>query len=186
MIYLKKLFFLLFCLCFSFTLLGCEFEKAPNEQPPVQTTDDPKEEIPNKPDDSKNDSSSTTEWNDYGFDVIELQKADYSISESGLYTSMEEVAIYIDTYEKLPSNYVKKGTFTKNNYTKENKLSVGGDIFYNREGLLPEASHRTYYECDIDYTGGSRNAKRIVFSSDNLIFYTADHYESFKIIRVIV
>ena len=33
----------------------------------------------------------------------------------------------------------------------------------------------------IDYNGGkSRNAKRIVYSNDGLIFYTGDHYESFS------
>ena len=31
-----------------------------------------------------------------------------------------------------------------------------------------------------DYEGGKRNAKRIVFSDDGLIFYTPDHYNSFE------
>ena len=48
------------------------------------------------------------------------------------------------------------------------------------EGLLPEAPGRKYYECDIDFDGSYRNAKRIIFSNDGLIFYTEDHYESFR------
>jgi guanyl-specific ribonuclease Sa len=37
-----------------------------------------------------------------------------------------------------------------------------------------------YYECDVDTLHqDDRGAKRIVFSSDGLIFYTDDHYESF-------
>ena len=59
-------------------------------------------------------------------------------------------------------------------------MSIGGDRFGNREGLLPEEDDRIYYECDIDYEGGYRNGKRIVFSNDGLIFYTEDHYESFE------
>ena len=60
------------------------------------------------------------------------------------------------------------------------KMSIGGDRFGNNEGLLPKKSGRQYYECDIDYRGGSRGAKRIVYSNDGLIFYTADHYETFE------
>ena len=58
--------------------------------------------------------------------------------------------------------------------------SIGGDYFGNYEGLLPEEDGRDYYECDIDYEGGYRNSKRIIFSDDGLIFYTEDHYESFE------
>ena len=59
-------------------------------------------------------------------------------------------------------------------------MSIGGDKFGNREGLLPKESGRQYYECDIDYEGGYRNGKRIVYSNDGLIYYTEDHYESFE------
>ena len=58
-------------------------------------------------------------------------------------------------------------------------MSVGGSRFGNYEGQLPEKSGRHYYECDIDYQGGRRNAKRLVYSNDGLIFYTDDHYKSF-------
>ena len=57
--------------------------------------------------------------------------------------------------------------------------SIGGDVFGNREGSLPDRSGRTWYECDIDYSGGKRGAKRIVYSNDGLIYYTEDHYETF-------
>ncbi|MDE5546744.1 MAG: InlB B-repeat-containing protein [Anaeroplasmataceae bacterium] len=122
-------------------------------------------------------------FENYGMDVIEITLSDISITESGFYTSMEEVGAYIFTYHKLPDNFCTKNKFNRFDYTKENKLSVGGDVFYNREGLLPYKQGRTYTECDIDYTGTTRNAKRIVFSSDFLIFYTSDHYSSFSILR---
>jgi len=59
-------------------------------------------------------------------------------------------------------------------------MSIGGDTFGNREGLLPKADGRKYYECDVNYEGGYRNGERIVYSNDGLIFYTDDHYESFE------
>ena len=58
--------------------------------------------------------------------------------------------------------------------------SIGGSRFGNYEGLLPEARNRKYTECDIDYDGGYRNSKRIIFSNDGLIFYTEDHYRTFE------
>ena len=58
-------------------------------------------------------------------------------------------------------------------------MSIGGDKFGNREGLLPKEDGRQYYECDVNYQGGYRGAERIVFSNDGLIFYTDDHYNSF-------
>ena len=61
--------------------------------------------------------------------------------------------------------------------------AIGGDAFGNREGLLPKAEGRIYYECDIDTNGAnSQGAKRIVFSNDGLIYYTDDHYESFTLL----
>ena len=60
--------------------------------------------------------------------------------------------------------------------------AIGGDTFGNREGLLPEEDGRIYYECDVNYEGGYRGGERIVFSSDGLIYYTDDHYESFTLL----
>jgi hypothetical protein len=125
------------------------------------------------------------EFEDYGMEVIEIDLDDYVVTITGIYNTVEEVGIYIYLYDKLPSNYQPKSTFKKSNYTPENKLSCGGDRFYNREGLLPTRPDRFYTECDIDYRGGGRNAKRIVFSNDDLIFYTSDHYESFSILRFV-
>lgn len=130
-------------------------------------------------------STQSTSFNSYGYDVITVSTSKYTISYTGLYTSKEEVGIYIYTYKKLPTNFKKKSQFNKSDYTSQNKLSVGGDRFYNNEKRLPTTGNRTYTECDIDYKGGSRNAKRIVYSSDFLIFYTADHYDSFSIMQFI-
>jgi hypothetical protein len=57
---------------------------------------------------------------------------------------------------------------------------IGGDVFGNREGRLPRARNRTWREADLDYGCGGRNARRLVWSSDGLIFVTVDHYETFR------
>jgi ribonuclease T1 len=57
---------------------------------------------------------------------------------------------------------------------------IGGDRFGNREGRLPSARNRIWREADLDYPCGARNARRLVFSSDGLIFITVDHYDTFK------
>lgn len=111
-----------------------------------------------------------------------------SVKEDGTYTSKEEVAVYLHTYGKLPSNYITKKEAKELGWVStEGNLgevapgkSIGGDKFGNYDKMLPEEDGRTFWECDIDYDGGARNAKRIVYSNDGLIFYTEDHYETFE------
>lgn len=106
-----------------------------------------------------------------------------AIDEDGLFISKDEVALYIATYNKLPANYRKKSQVNghiSNDWTPENLASVGGDVFGNRERLLPIKEGRTFIELDINYQGASnRGSERIVYSNDGLIFYTSDHYVSF-------
>ncbi len=115
---------------------------------------------------------------------------DSTIAEDGTYTNKDEVAAYLYEYGHLPSNFITKKEAKKLGWiSSEGNLeevapgmSIGGDYFGNYEGLLPEADGRDYYECDIDFDGTYRNAKRIVFSNDGLIYYTEDHYESFELL----
>lgn len=57
---------------------------------------------------------------------------------------------------------------------------IGGDIYENRDGRLPDSLGRIWYEADFDYSGGYRNKRRIVFSNDGLMFVTYDHYLTFS------
>lgn len=57
--------------------------------------------------------------------------------------------------------------------------SIGGDRFGNYENRLPKARGRQYYECDCYYVSGPRSAYRLIYSSDGLVYYTADHYRTF-------
>lgn len=110
-----------------------------------------------------------------------------SVDEDGTYIDPYLVAEYIHKYNKLPSNYITKNEARELGWESEkgnlwevtDEMSIGGDIFGNREGLLPKKDGRIYYECDVNYKGGFRGAERIVYSNDGLIFYTNDHYESF-------
>ena len=104
------------------------------------------------------------------------------------YTTKEDVALYIHLYNRLPSNFITKSEARQYGW-KSGSLEkyakgkcIGGDRFYNNEGLLPR--NYTYYECDIDTLGsyGGRGAKRIVFTYTGLVYYTNDHYESFTLL----
>ena len=113
--------------------------------------------------------------------------AGISVDEDGEYTDKEHVALYIHTFGHLPSNFITKKEANELGWPEEGNLgkvapgmSIGGDYFGNYEGLLPKKKGRKYYECDIDFKGKSRGAKRIIYSNDGLIFYTDDHYESFE------
>lgn len=118
------------------------------------------------------------------------EAARVEITEDGEYTGKDEVAEYLYLYGHLPSNYITKSeaqdlgwVSSRGNLWKVAPgKSIGGDRFGNREKLLPTAKGRKYFECDIDFDGRYRNAKRIVFSNDGLIYYTEDHYESFELL----
>ena len=127
-------------------------------------------------------------------ETLVVYAADYPLEEDGWYSTMEEVAVYLTLYEKLPGNFISK--YDAENLGWDNRkgnldkvapgCSIGGNRFGNYEGLLPEAKGRKYTECDINYDGGYRNGERIVFSNDGLIFYTSDHYQTFTPVKVIV
>ena len=116
-------------------------------------------------------------------------QAAVQIDENGSYSGKNQVALYIYTYGHLPDNYITKREAKALGWTGGSLESyapgkcIGGDRFGNYEELLPEKNGRSYTECDIDTLGAnSRGAKRIVFSNDGLIYYTADHYESFELL----
>ena len=123
-------------------------------------------------------------------ETFEETPAEPSISEDGTYTTKEEVAEYIYLYGHLPSNFIKKREAQELGWVSSEGnlwevapgMSIGGDYFGNYEGNLPEANDRDYYECDIDFDGSYRGAKRIVYSNDGLIYYTEDHYETFELL----
>lgn len=112
--------------------------------------------------------------------------AKLKVDFDGEYTDKVRVAAYINQFQKLPSNYITKNQAKKLGWQTKGTLdkvapgkSIGGDRFGNYEKKVPDKKGRSWKECDIDYVKGNRNAKRIVFSNDGLIYYTGDHYKSF-------
>nr|WP_315046985.1 ribonuclease domain-containing protein [uncultured Campylobacter sp.] len=100
--------------------------------------------------------------------------------------SRECVSAHIRRTGSLPQNFITKkqagelGWQGGDLWRYARGKSIGGDRFGNFERRLPDKKGRIWRECDIEYRGGPRGAKRLIFSNDGLIFYTADHYESFE------
>ena len=143
-------------------------------------------------------SSSSCSSEEKSSSSVSLLSIYEAVKESGLYTTKDSVAAYLCKFDKLPANYVGKneGTrlyesetgkaFEKWNFNPWTTIDVmiGGDNFDNYASdpeyyheTLPEGSYR---EADVDYSGKNRGTKRLVYQSDCVIFYTADHYETFK------
>lgn len=166
---MKRILALLLSLFFCLTmLLGCGNEKQPVEKNPAAQSVSVEQKAADK------------QYNTQGND------SKLKLDIEGSYTDKEHVAAYINQFKKLPHNYITKGEAKKLGWQTKGTLdkvapgkSIGGDRYGNYEGLLPKKDKRTWKECDIDYVKGKRNAKRIVFSNDGLIYYTGNHYKSF-------
>lgn len=86
---------------------------------------------------------------------------------------------------KLPMKFVNKQVARSRGWKPGKDLwsvnalkgkSIGGDQFRNLEGRLPDHKWR---EADLDYKGGHRGGKRLVFSKNGVRFVTVDHYKTF-------
>lgn len=120
---------------------------------------------------------------------ISTADSEPTVREDGWYYSAEDVSLYLMLYGHLPDNFITKNEARELGWEGGSVekyapgCAIGGDSFGNREGLLPKADGRQYYECDIDTDGmEERGAKRIVYSNDGLVYYTEDHYESFVLL----
>lgn len=118
----------------------------------------------------------------------EVSETTDTVGEHTYYYDVDHVVLYLDTYGHLPENYITKDEARALGWeggsveVYQEGAAIGGDRFGNREGLLPDARGRQYYECDVNFLGGYRGGERIVFSSDGLIYYTGDHYNTFTLL----
>ncbi len=107
--------------------------------------------------------------------------------QSGPIIEPQAIADYLFEYGELPDNFITKkeaqalGWDSKINYVSDVApgKSIGGDYFGNYDEHLPTGKGLQYHEADCNYTGGKRNAERVVYSSDGHVYYTNDHYETF-------
>ena len=148
---------------------------------------------------SATSSSSESIESSSSVDIHDIYEA---VEESGEYTTKDSVAAYLCKFDKLPSNYVGKNegkdlyesstgnTFSKWNFNPWTTIGVmiGGDDFNNYASdpdyyheNLPEGS---YSEADVDYSGSNRGTKRLIYQSGCIIYYTADHYETFDLLSI--
>jgi hypothetical protein len=102
-------------------------------------------------------------------------------------TSEAVVVAYVKQHKQLPNYYITKKEARKNGWNAaEGNLcdvlpgrAIGGDVFTNRERQLPYSPGRVWYEADLNYNCAHRNADRLLFSNDGLVFVTKDHYKTF-------
>lgn len=103
-------------------------------------------------------------------------------------TREDVVVPYVKKHQKLPGYYIKKSEAREKGWeASAGNLcevlpgkAIGGDVFSNREGSLPAAEKRKWFEADLNYKCGRRNADRLLYSSDGLIYVTHDHYKTFQ------
>ena len=101
-------------------------------------------------------------------------------------TEEKTVINYVKQQHRLPDYYITKKEAKKEgwNASKGNLCetlpgrAIGGDHFSNREKRLPDGEK--YFEADVNYHCGGRNADRIIFTKDGDVYLTKDHYKSFE------
>ena len=127
-------------------------------------------------------------------DNFEKEKSDFSNKNNNSSNQIDEltndeiVVKYLKEHGELPDYYITKSEAKSLGWvpSKGNLCEVapgkaiGGDIWTNRQKSLPTKSGRKYFEADLNYNCGNRNADRVVFSNDGLVFVTFDHYRSFE------
>ena len=113
------------------------------------------------------------------------EEAFSEIGYDGMYTTKEDVALYLHVYGELPMNFITKSEAAKLGWEGGSLepyapgMCIGGDRFGNYEGKLPV--QEGYHECDINTMGAdSRGAERLVYSDSGNIYYTNDHYNTFE------
>jgi ribonuclease T1 len=124
--------------------------------------------------------------------LTSVAAADSRLGEFARRLGIRDTAAFVETVEsiertgRLPPRYLTKDEAASRGWKPGTDLcrvapgqALGGDRFGNREKKLPEKAGRRWQEADLDYACGRRGAKRLVFSSDGLIFVTLDHYETF-------
>ncbi len=127
-------------------------------------------------------------------DNFEERKSDFSDDNNTSSNNIDEltndelVVKYLKEHGELPDYYITKSEAKSMGWvpSKGNLCelllgkAIGGDIWTNRQKSLPTKSGRKYFEADLNYNCGNRNADRVVFSNDGLVFVTFDHYRSFE------
>lgn len=119
---------------------------------------------------------------------FQSKQGNTSQNSSEIYSITEETKVisYVKQNHELPEYYITKNEAKRLgwNPSKGNLCDVlpgkaiGGDHFGNREGKLPKG--QKYFEADVNYNCGNRNADRIIFTKNGDVYLTKNHYKSFE------
>ena len=101
-------------------------------------------------------------------------------------TEEKTVISYVKQNHKLPDYYITKNEARKQGWDPSRGnlcdvlpgKAIGGDKFGNREGRLPDGEK--YFEADVNYHCGGRNADRIIYTLNGDVYLTKNHYKSFE------
>ncbi|GHC85299.1 hypothetical protein GCM10007079_28030 [Nocardiopsis terrae] len=107
----------------------------------------------------------------------------------GATESSNEVIASLRATGELPSQYVTQAEAEAAGWVKGKALNnhvpggqVGGDVFENRYQVVPSYPGRVWYEADVGLSNKMKRSKqpgtRLLYSSDGLLYVTADHYET--------
>jgi guanyl-specific ribonuclease Sa len=182
----RILSFILSLLCVASLLCGCTEEDFNTVLSFLETEESSQVETQIETTFETSETEISTTIQQESTDLSSLaKKAESYVSEGESYTLPEEVAAYLHIYSELPENFITKkeaqnlgwDSSKGNLWDVAEGKSIGGDNFGNYEGLLPTSTK--YHECDVNYTGGYRQAERIIYGNDGTIYYTNDHYETF-------
>ncbi|WP_185188501.1 ribonuclease domain-containing protein [Chryseobacterium gallinarum] len=101
-------------------------------------------------------------------------------------TEEKTVINYVKQNRRLPDYYITKGEARRQGWNPSRGnlcevlpgKAIGGDRFGNREKRLPEGEK--YFEADVNYHCGSRQADRIIFTKNGDVYLTKNHYKTFE------
>lgn len=101
-------------------------------------------------------------------------------------TNEKTVIAFVKKNHQLPDYYITKNEAKKHGWIAAvgnlcevlPGKAIGGDHFSNREKKLPKGPQ--YFEADVNYNCGRRNADRIIFTKNGEVWLTKNHYKSFE------
>ena len=133
----------------------------------------------------KKDKSQTTQVSNHNDNQNQQGNNAYS-NDIASKTEENLVADYIKENRELPNYYITKSEAKKQGWipSKGNLCdaipgkAIGGDRFSNREKKLPKGEQ--YFEADVNYNCGHRDADRIVFTKNGDVWVTHNHYKTFE------
>lgn len=110
---------------------------------------------------SPTDQAATTQQEKAAVSTSTDTDTEENVQVAGVPQKAYTVAAYVAKNNKAPQGY------------------VGGTVFQNREGRLPQGVAYKEYDVNPKVRGQNRGAERIIIGADGVRYYTGDHYRTF-------